>query len=90
MNTLGANSRTISGSQVIKSGAGFVYGFIVNSHSSGTLKFWNNTAGSGQVLMNTYTFATGSQVVSFPPGLAFDTGLFATVGGTASVTILFN
>jgi len=88
---LGSNSRTISGSQLLKTGAGVVYGVVVNSHTSGTLKLWDNTAGSGEVLVNTYTFAAGSSVVTFPAPLNFQTGLYATLGGTdPSVTILFN
>lgn len=76
-------------SQAVKSAAGTFYGIIVNSHSSGTLKFWDNTAGSGTVLMNTFTFPTGSGMYTFPKGVSFYTGLFATVGGTIDYTILY-
>lgn len=77
-------------SQAIKSTPGTFYGIVVNSHTSGTIKFWDNTAGSGTVLLNTITFAAGSGIVlSFPNGISFNTGLFATVGGTIDYTILF-
>lgn len=76
-------------SQAVKSAAGTFYGIIVNSHTSGTLKFWDNTAGSGTVLMNTFTFAAGSGMYTFPKGVSFNTGLFATVGGTIDYTILY-
>jgi len=76
-------------SQQVAATAGIFYGVIVNSHSSGTLKFWDNTAGSGTVLMNTFSFPTGSGVYTFPKGICFNTGLFATVGGTIDYTILY-
>jgi hypothetical protein len=76
-------------SQAVKSGSGTFYGIIVNSHTSGTLKFWDNTAGSGTVLMNTFTFPAGSGMYTFPKGISFYTGLFATVGNTIDYTILY-
>ena len=85
------NSKYLNGttSQAIKSSAGTLYGIVVNSHTSGTLKLWDNTAGSGTVLLNTITFAAGPQFISFPAGISFNTGLFATVGGTIDYTILY-
>ncbi len=89
MTELGSRGVTISGSQLIHTGDGIVEGFIVNSHSSGTLKLWDNTAGSGTVLMNTFTFASGSSVVKFPDGIIFTTGLFADMTVDESVTIVY-
>jgi len=76
-------------SQQVSAAAGIFYGVIVNSHTSGTLKFWDNTAGSGTVLINTFTFPAGSGIYQFPKGICFNTGLFATVGGTIDYTILY-
>ena len=55
------NSKYLNGttSQAVKSTAGTFYGILINSHASGTMKLWDNTAGSGAVLMNTVTFAIG-------------------------------
>ena len=39
-----ATYTNLSASALIKTGAGVVSGFIVNSHSSGTLKLWDNTS----------------------------------------------
>jgi hypothetical protein len=77
-------------SQTIVTGNGAVYGVLVNSHTSGTLKFWDNTAASGTVIMNTFTFPAGSGIYMFPGGISFYTGLFATVGGTLDYTILYD
>jgi hypothetical protein len=80
----------LTASALIKTGFGKVAGFIVNSHTSGTLKLWDNTSAATTVIMNTYTFASGSQVVRFPEPVSFNTGLYATIGGTADVTILWD
>lgn len=79
----------ITANTLIKTGFGKVAGFIVNSHTNGTLKFWDNTSGATTVLMNTYTFASGSQVVIFPEAVSFNVGLYATVGGTVDLTIVY-
>ncbi len=79
----------LSASAQIKSGDGTLYGVIVNSHTTGTLKLWDSLTASGTVIMNTYTFATGSQVIMFPQGVSFYTGLYATIGGTADITMLW-
>lgn len=77
-------------SQSVKATKGTFYGMIVNSHTAGTIKFWDNTAASGAVLLNTITFAVGSGIVlTFPRGISFNTALFATVGGTIDYTILY-
>lgn len=79
-----------STSQAVKNTAGTVYGIYVNSHSSGTIKLWDNTAGSGTVLLNTITLAAGPQFVELPAvGVSFYTGLFITVGGTIDYTVFY-
>lgn len=78
-----------TGSGLIKTGLGTVHGVIVNSHTSGTIKFSNGTTAVND-MMGTYTFPSGSQVANFGAGMRFDTGLYVTVGGTANVTILYN
>lgn len=77
-------------SQLVKAGPGQVLGISVNSHSSGTIKLWDNTAGSGTILVNTITFAAGPQILNFPSGgVNFNTGLFITVGGTIDYTVFY-
>ena len=79
----------ISASAAVKSAAGVVAGFVVNSHSSGTLKLWDNTAGSGTVILNTITFAAGPGFYPLPKPVEFYTGLYATIGGTADITVIY-
>ncbi len=76
-------------SALIKTGDGTLRGIIVNSHSSGTLKLWDNTSAAGTVIMNTFSFPTGSGVYMFGDGISFYTGLYATVGGTLDYTFLY-
>ena len=81
--------KNITADTLIKTGFGKVAGFVVNSHTSGTLKLWDNTSAATTVITNTYTFPSGSQVVSFPEPISFDTGLYADIGGTVDLTIIY-
>ncbi len=75
-------------SQAIRSQAGKLYGVIVNSHTSGTMKLWDSLTATGNVIVNTYTFPAGSGIYMFPVPIEFYTGLFITVGGTLDYTII--
>lgn len=79
----------LTASALVKTGSGIVTGVVINSHASGTLKLWNNTAGSGAVLFETITFAAGERWIPFF-GANFTTGLYATIGGTANITLMFD
>lgn len=87
---LGSEWEKITGSQVLVSGNGVVSGFIVNSHTSGTIKLWDSLTATGRVIVDTITLAAGPQVYTFPRPLNFVTGLFVTIGGTADITVVFN
>lgn len=78
-------------SQAIKSAAGTLFGIYVNSHTNGTIKIWDNTAASGNVVLNTITLNAGPQFVQLPAnGVSFYTGLFITIGGTIDYTVFYN
>lgn len=85
--------KNITASGQVKVGNGQVSGFIVNSHTSGTLKLWDSLSASGVVIIDTYTFPAGSSIVDFPwikeNQIEFQTGLYATIGGTANITIVY-
>jgi len=81
--------RNITADTLIKTGSGVVAGVVVNSHTSGTIKLWDNTSAAGTVIVNTYTFPAGSSVVTFPKPLTFTAGLYADIGGTVDLTIVF-
>lgn len=75
---------------LVKTGYGKIAGIIVNSHTSGTLKLWDNTTNATTVLMDTYTFPAGSSVVEFPEVLDYTVGLYATVGGTVNLALIID
>lgn len=83
-----ANYTNLSASALIKTGAGVLKGIVVNSHASGTLKLWDNTSAATTVICNTITFAAGPNFIKLP-SIEFTTGLYATIGGTADITILW-
>lgn len=79
----------LTASATVKTGFGKVYGMYVNSTSSGTIKLWDNTSGSGTVINNTITPAVGYHKLGPEEGASFNTGLYATIGGTLDVTLYF-
>lgn len=85
MNTSQWTPVNLTASGAVKSSPGTIKGFYVSSHSSGTVKLWNNTAGSGTVLVNTITLEDGPQWVELG-GLYASTGIYFTLGGTADIT----
>lgn len=80
----------VTASALIKTGGGSVAGVIVNSHTSGTMKLWDNTSAAGGVIVDTFTFPAGSGVYTFPRPIEFYTGLYFTVGGTLNCTVVWN
>lgn len=78
----------LAASALVKTGSGQAYGIIINSHTGGTLKLWDNTSAATTVLCNTMTFAVGERWIPLM-GATFGTGLYATIAGTADITILY-
>lgn len=78
----------ISASALIKSGTGRIRGiFVASASSTPTIKVWDNTAGSGDVLVNTFT-PTAATFYEFGDP-AFVTGLYVTIGGTVDCTVIY-
>ncbi len=70
-------------------GGGVVHGYIVNSHSSGTIKLWDNQSADTEFVHDTFSFPAGSGVYKFPEPIQYQTALFATVGGTLNCELIF-
>lgn len=81
--------RNITTSTLVKTGYGTINAVIVNSHTAGTLKLWDSLSATGAVIINTYTFPAGSSVIDLEE-INFNTGLYATIGGTADITLIFD
>lgn len=79
----------ITADTLIKSGPGNLQGIVVNSHTNGTIKFWDALTATGTVIFNTITFAAGP---GFYPlfGAKFTVGCFADISATIDCTIIYN
>lgn len=77
----------VTADTLVKTGEGWIYGFIVNASASGNIRLYDNTAASGTELFpSTAVFARDEYMfpVQFTNGLYFD-----LVSGTATVTIIY-
>lgn len=81
--------QNITADTLIKTGTGNLMGIVVNSHTNGTIKFWDALTATTPVIFDTITFAAGP---GFYPlfGAKFTVGCFADIGGTINCTILYN
>jgi hypothetical protein len=83
----------MSASGLIATGPGNLQGVVINSQSSGTLKFWDNTSAATTVIFNTITLSavatTGERFIELF-GAKFNTGCYLTIEGTADVTVIYN
>lgn len=80
--------KNISASGLVKTGAGKVVGVVIGSHSSGTLKLWDALTATTPILVNTMTFGAAERFIPLYDAV-FSTGLYATIGGTADITIVY-
>ena len=81
--------KNLTASGLVKNGYGNVEGVIISSHTSGTLKLWDSLTASGNTLVNTITFNVGEHFIDLYD-VGYNTGLFATIGGTADITIVYS
>ncbi len=83
-----ASVKAMTESGVLKASPGALYGYVVNSTSSGTVKLWDNaSAGSGTVLFETATPAAG--IYTFPAAAVFANGCYVTIANTLSITFFY-
>lgn len=82
----GTTYSNITASVLVRTGAGILVGMYVNSTSSGTIKFWDNTSAATTVINNTITPAIGYHPLG---GASFATGLYATIANTLDVTLYY-
>lgn len=81
--------KNIAASALVKTGSGVLVGIIVNSHTGGTVKLWDNTSAATTVIFNTITFGVGERFVPLY-GANFSVGVYATIGGTADITLIYD
>jgi hypothetical protein len=75
-------------SQIVKTGAGRLFGvFVASASNTPTIKLWNSTSAANEVIVNTFT-PTGGTMYTFP-GVEFGIGLYITIGGTVDCTVFY-
>ena len=89
MPIIGNKYANLSASALVKTGQGVVRGIVVGSHSSGTIKLWDNTSAVTTVIVNTMTLAAGERFIPLYD-IQFRTGLYVTIGGTADITVVYD
>jgi hypothetical protein len=77
---------SLSADTLVKTGEGTLYMIKVASSSSGSIKVWDNTAGSGTVILD--TMAVEAKEEHYIPA-QFTTGLYVDVTGTVNVTVFY-
>ena len=83
-----ALSSEITGSGLVYTGKGTLSGIVVGSHTNGTVEIYDGLTSAGTVLVNTYTFPSGSSVIDMM-GIKFNTGLYITVGGILDIAVFY-
>lgn len=79
----------ITTSTNVKASAGNLLGWVINSHTTGTAKFWDSNAASGTVIFDTITFPSGPSVWDLPAAVNFSTGLYVTLSATINMTVVY-
>ena len=79
----------ITSSTLIKTGKGTIQGIIINSHINGTVRFSDAITATTPYMNGTITFNSGEHFIPMF-GATFLTGLYASIGGTANLTIIYN
>lgn len=79
-------------SAAIKSGPGMLHGAVLTAAGdTATLILYDNTAGSGTILLKLSAVTNTSAVVTFPAPVVFGTGCYAALTGTTpSATVAFS
>lgn len=81
--------KNFSASNLVKTGPGNVQGVIINSHTGGTLKLEDALTDTTPIISNTINFGVTERFIPFF-GAKFTVGLYAVVGGTADLTLIYN
>lgn len=84
-----AQATSLSASALVKNAGGKVYGFFIGSATSGTVKIWDGTTAAGRVIVDTTTAVSAPLNVPFPEPVQTVNGIFVTIGGTATVTVIW-
>lgn len=76
----------LAASALVRTGPGVIGRIVVNSATTGTLTLWDSLTATGTKIVNAMVLTPGAFVTI---EATFQTGLFATIGGTADITVLW-
>jgi len=81
---------TASGAITPATTSGALLGYLVTASTALTLKAWDSLTATGTVLHDTTpAVAVTNGPVWIPCNMAYQTGLFITIGGSGSVAVVF-
>lgn len=87
--TTNANdAQTFVAKEVGTGGNSIVSTDTLGNYAFASTTFTGGTGSNARVIMGTYTFPAGSQVLNFESGIDFDNALYATIGGVADITLI--
>ena len=76
---------------VVKGAGGRVWGYVIGSATSCTVKIWDNaTTGAGRVILDTTTAVSAPFNGTWGAPVDCVNGIYLTIGGTGTVTVLFD
>ena len=81
----------VSSNTLVKSGFGYLYGVIVTT-AVATAQIdirEGTTAGAGNIVLTIPVGAAVGTIYFLPAPIRFDVGLYANVGGTGGINVLF-
>jgi hypothetical protein len=82
----GLNFLSTSASALVKTGAGQCHLILVTASTAGTVKLWDAVSAAGTVIVDTMS-VNANEEYDIPA--QFNTGLYITIGGTATVTVFY-
>ena len=84
-----ATAQTVVAKSAGSSGNSIATTETVANYAWGATTLENGAGSTSRKMITTYTFASGSGGLYFPDPIAFNNGLFATIGGTLDYTVIY-
>lgn len=79
--------KQMSASALVKTGYGRLRGVFCSSSTGGTLTLYDDLVGATPLIANTFSLTAATYYNM--ADVAYGTGLYATIGGTAEITLFY-
>ena len=84
--------KNLTTSSLVQTGPGYLIGVVINNHTNGTMRLWDNTVPAVTPMTGVITFSavatTGERFIPFY-GAFFTTGLYCSLSGS-DITLMYN